>query len=336
MRTSIVVPTRNRSVDLRTALESIINQSFVGNYEIVIVDNGSTDDTAQVSQEWMGKVPNHITLKYYFESVPGLLSGRHKGAELSSGEIIIFIDDDIRADYNWLENVVKGFEIENVQMVGGPSYGIYEMDPPSWTEQLWIRDNENNYCGYYSLLDFGDKPKFIDPSFVWGLNFAISRKVFYECGGFHPDCIPASLQKYQGDGETGLSEKFKARGYKAWYQPLARVGHLVSKDRLTLDYIYKRQYYQGVCDSYALIRKKELVGMKLMFKHSGLLKRFLKDKIVEMFPKILLKDEFTRVMRLGYLKGFWFHQKEAATDPKLVEWILKKDYWDYRLPGIGK
>ena len=84
--------------------------------------------------------------------------------------------------------------------------------------------------------------------------FSIRRDTLYRVGGFHPDDVPRSYQRYQGDGETGMTFKLKEQGLKAIYDPGALVYHQIPTECLTVRYLEQRQYYQGVCDSYTSIR----------------------------------------------------------------------------------
>ena len=73
-----------------------------------------------------------------------------------------------------------------------------------------------------------------------GLEFFHPERYILELGGFHPDCIPKHLQRFQGDGETGLSYKIKEKGYKSIYHPGAMVYHLIPASRLTVEYFEAR------------------------------------------------------------------------------------------------
>ena len=247
---SIIVPSFNNSRYLYIALESILNQSFdKSKYEVIIVDNGSTDDTKKV----VNKLINNNTetsIKYIFDSVPGQLTGRHRGVHEANGEILVFIDSDIIADTNWLSAISETFKDSSVMLVGGKSLPNYEVDPPRWLEWFWNRNGSINICGHLSLIDYGNEMKEIDPIYVWGLNFSIRKSSLFELGGFHPDVIPKKYQHFQGDGETGLTIKAKEHGMKAIYQPKALVYHWVPQNRMTYEYFDKRCYYQGICDSY--------------------------------------------------------------------------------------
>src|SRR5262249_15823903 len=107
-----------------------------------------------------------------------------------------------------------------------------------------------------SLLELGGNTIEIHPNYIWGLNFAIRRRALFDLGGFHPDCVPDALQHFQGDGETGLTMKALAQGYKAVFTPGAMVYHFISPSRMTPEYFERRAYFQGVCDSYSRIRRE--------------------------------------------------------------------------------
>ena len=267
-----------------------------------------------------------------------MLSGRHKGAQEAKGEIVTFADDDIIAVPGWLEAILEAFENKEVHMVGGPSIPKYEQTPPEWLDWFWNHNEYGTYCGELSLIDFGEEDKEIDPGFVWGLNFSIRRKTLYELGGFHPDCIPKSLQYFQGDGETGLTHKATAKGYKALYAWKARVEHQIPQERLTSDYFCQRYFYQGVCDSYTQVRRdgrlnaaRDKTG-RLGSTVKRALKRVLGDADDMRFPTNVkgLKKAFQK----AYEDGFAYHQKALREHDALLEWVLKEDYWDYELPAL--
>ena len=203
----------------------------------------------------------------------------------------------------WLSAIKEAFNDEEIQLVGGKNLPKYETCPPEWLKYLWKHRSKMSTLASLSLLDNGDEVHEIDPIFVWGLNFSIRKATFFEVGGFHPDCIPKELQRYQGDGEFGLSMKLKSKGYKALYHPGAWVYHRIPKERMTVSYFEERQFYQGVCDSFSNIRKKGGLGKfedvikKKQFDRSqkgqwnlftsvSLLKSAIKERIMSVFKKI--------------------------------------------------
>ncbi|MDY7033025.1 MAG: glycosyltransferase family 2 protein, partial [Thermodesulfobacteriota bacterium] len=221
MKLSVIIPTRNRSAVLRRSLESLCQQTlFEEMFDIWVIDNGSTDNTALMCEEFCTKLPN---LKYHLEPIPGLHSGRHAGLMLSSSDILVFADDDIRAFPTWLEGIAETFNNPKVALVGGKNLPDYVHTPPQWLDDLW-RYNEYGRClGYLALLDFGDVVRSIPPTYIWGCNFAIQRSILIECGGFHPDGMPNEMIRYRGDGETAVSRYVQKKGYLSIYNPKASV-----------------------------------------------------------------------------------------------------------------
>src|SRR5579864_2211133 len=249
---SVIIPTYNRSNNLSAALTSVCALNGISEIEIIVVDNGSTDNTKKICDSFNSLIPK---LTYVYDDMPGLLTGRHKGASLAKANIISFIDDDVELNPDWSVGIQKAFEEdEEVHLLTGPCLPKYETTPPQWLRYFWNTYPEGNDCPWLSLADRGDKIKEIDSLYVWGLNFSIRKRTFYNLDGFHPDNVPIEFQQFQGDGETGLARKAKENNYKALYLPNAMLHHFISKERLTIAYFEKRFYYQGVCDSFTQLR----------------------------------------------------------------------------------
>ena len=323
-------------------MASIIEQQRVDfSFEVIVVDNGSSDETPAVCHEAGGQIQNFI---YCFDDEPGLLTGRHKGFSLSKGNLISFIDDDVELNPHWMHSIVHHFRLHpGISLMSGPCLPKYEIYPPYWLDYFWQpTPYGGKMCLPLSLIDAGVNLTEIDPLYVFGLNYSIRKEALIELGGFHPDCIPAHLQKYQGDGETGLSIKAGMGKYSALYVADAFLYHQVSAERLTPEYFEKWHYYNGVCQSYSDIRKKyHLYKSRELATPAAthLLKR-LQTKLVSVL-KALAKDSHTLPQEIIQLKarcskkyhqGYTFHQHNFLTDKMVKEWVLKPDYWNYQLP----
>ncbi len=240
---SIIIPTYQRTQYLFDTVFSILAQEK-GNdeLEISIIDNEPLEN-AEKSQFCKN---NHLI--YIHEPRPGLHNSRHTGARHAIGEILIYVDDDIRACDGWLEQIYQPFDDQRVAVVGGRVLPEWEIEPPEWMSL--------NHPGYLSLLDLGDDPKKLSwPEQVFGCNFAIRRSVLLEVGGFNPDSFAdRRLRWYRGDGETGLLKKVYCAGYDVFYQPSACVFHRIPKNRLTKDYFLKRASNQAVSDGFSTRR----------------------------------------------------------------------------------
>ena len=124
---SIIIPTFNRCAALERTLNSLIKIHKQGkNYEVLIVNNGSTDGTSAMVEGFRSQ----LQFRVMNESMPGLLSARHRGAMESAGDICVFIDDDVRLDPEWLNALQDGFKDPSVILVGGPSRPLFEVEQP--------------------------------------------------------------------------------------------------------------------------------------------------------------------------------------------------------------
>jgi hypothetical protein len=154
----------------------------------------------------------------------------------------------------------EAFSNKAVVLVGGPSVPEYESEPREWLDSFYVELPGGRACYYLSLIDSGNAVCKVDPCLVFGLNFAIRRDSLFDGGGFHPDCLPKDLQRYQGDGETGQVLKMREKGYVALHHPEMAVRHLIPRSRVTIEAFESRQFYQGVCDSFSDIRARGIVG----------------------------------------------------------------------------
>lgn len=331
MTFSIIIPTFNRADAVRRTLASVAQLDFSReSFEVLVVDNGSTDPTRQAFDSARTITPG-CNWRYFYEPMPGSLSARHRGALESEADICAFIDDDVRVAVNWLHALREAFQDPAVALVGGPSRPIYESRPPEWLQAFYHEDDHARHCGWLSLLEGGERSKEIDPRYVWSLNYSIRKKTLFDLGGFHPDYLPKPLQRFQGDGETGLSLKILKAGGKAVYHPQAAVQHEVPAARMTGDYFQQRAHFQGMCNSFTKIRAEGRASRRAWSWKGPL--RSVKRLIV----KLLRPDDSAlpvlkeRVAK-AYQAGYAFHQREVRRDPRLLEWVLRKDYWNYALP----
>jgi glycosyltransferase involved in cell wall biosynthesis len=359
---SVIIPTRNRSLLLEKVLKSLLGQTLSSDeFEVMVIDNGSTDTTRDVVEAAIPLLPN---LRYVYEPHPGLHAGRHRGFQEAQGDILIYADDDIEAFPTWLTTIKTCFMKQDVAMVGGKNLPKFETPPPDWLLSMWEPNTSGErVLGYLSILDLGDAPKAISPYFIFGCNFAIRRSVLEAAGGFHPDGMPQELIRYRGDGESYVSHYVQTKGYQAFYHPQASVYHWVSASRMTSEYFCRRAYNQGISDSYTHLRKvhglspqldltppksTEFIAFSLAKLHD-IYRRFQGKSLTQISVRLLSKiyptghfkpispaaaelEQIKQQMHQAYHAGYTFHQQTVSNDSTLLAWVLKPDYWDYRLP----
>jgi glucosyl-dolichyl phosphate glucuronosyltransferase len=314
---SVIIPTYNRCALLKRTLMTIMSQRFSGeHFEVLVIDNHSTDSTKEVTESFHGEIRN---LKYLFVDKPGLHEGRHAGMRMSAGDILVYADDDIKAFPEWLESIADSFQDASVALVGGKNIPDYEVTPPAWIENLWIETADGRYMAEFSLLDFGDTIKQIHPHFVFGCNFSIRKSVVNKIGGFHPDALPQSLLKFRGDGETHVSDQVLSLGYKTIYNPNASVQHFVPASRMNIDYLKKRSYAEGITRSYRDIRKMGFVDERLFTTLKHETKKLL---------NLMRENKIGRAVCRSFYNGYYFHQQEVKRDEALLAWVMKENNLD--------
>jgi len=327
---SVIIPTRNRAETLLTTLLSIKEQTLDQSlFEVVVCDNNSTDNTAEIAKSFENKFLN---FSYYKTLQPGLHVGRNKGFQEAKGDILVYADDDIEAFPEWLYTINEVFKDKNTVLVGGKNLPKWEVNPPKWVLEMWKPNNRGeSVFGCLSIIDLGDEMKEISPYYVFGCNFSIRKNIITETKGFHPDGMPNEIIEYRGDGESAVSAYVKQKGYKVMYHPNASVYHLVSKERLTIDYFRKRGFDWGISDSYTSIRIEKLTIPKRVIDVKSILKSMHRRLLI--FFKNLPKGTkeiniFQKAFMDGHKDGYSFHQEITRKSPQVLHWVLKDNYLD--------
>jgi len=240
---SIIIPTYNRASFLRqsiTGLDALEINKIP--FEIIVVDNTSTDNTKHIVKEFQEKKAYSKTkLVYIYEKQLGLHFARHTGAKASNGEILVYIDDDVICDKNFLIEILKPYKDPSVGCVGGKILPKWEIEPPEWINKFpkW----------YLSILDDHEGPK--EVQWIYGCNFSIRKSLLFELGGFNPDSFgDKKMWWMRGDGEIGLLRKAHDAGKKVIYNPKAVVWHSIPKERLTEKYFKERAFKSGIETSF--------------------------------------------------------------------------------------
>ncbi len=158
---SLIVCTYNRSDYLKETIESVLsNSKDRNNFELVIIDNNSTDDTFATVQQYF----HFLRLKYYLEKEQGLSFARNRGIKEAKNEIIVFLDDDIDIDKDYLDICDSSYRDLDIHVVGGKVLP-YQVQIPDWLPTRF------HYLA--SVYDLGDKP--CNPSKLMGANHSFRK-----------------------------------------------------------------------------------------------------------------------------------------------------------------
>ena len=299
IKISLIVPTYNRADYLKFSLPTFVHQSLDKSlYEILVIDNNSTDKTKEITFEILGN--NNKNWKYVFEGKQGLHYARNRGILEASGEIVVFGDDDIEADYQWLESIYSEFKNnERAGVVGGKILPKWNSEPPEWIYDY----GTNKIHGVFAYLDLGEERKVINNCFIFGCNFAIRKNIAIQIGGSPPDTFPGRLKYLSGRGESEMIESTMKLNYDIIYIPEALVLHHADSSRATLKYFVDRYERWAVENAFAVYRKNRsklrasiilmISALKTLFSvirvelNKALLKRSKLDKINPIYFRII-------------------------------------------------
>ncbi len=196
---SVVMPAYNASRTIRECLEAITSQDFAQGYEVIVVNDGSTDNTAEI-------VRGFGNVKLISQENAGPASARNNGAKNAKGSIVVFIDSDCIAQPNFLKEISRPFSDADVSGV----QGAYLCRNKQLMERFGQLEIEQRY-------ERMKKRRFID--FMGSYAAAYGKNVFLEFGGFDESFPVASGE------DTDLSFRISSAGHKFVFNPKANVYH---------------------------------------------------------------------------------------------------------------
>jgi len=245
MKISIIIPTHNRSEQLKAVLKSIFKLNDKVSFEIIVVDNNSTDNTKAVCDFFKN-------IKYVFEKNTAFSKARNTGAVNSTGQILLYLDDDVLVNDGSLTSILKVFkENKKCGAIAGKILPKFLSKPPNWT--LDCQKSFNGWSLYNNETYHFLKKDFQEVNSGAGPMIAIKKIAYDKVGGFPPDTvgIETNNQKntfnkhYTGPGEYGLCHKLKKAGYKIYFKSDISVFHVISPVRFNISFWRSRMIGEG-------------------------------------------------------------------------------------------
>jgi len=238
---SIVIATRNREALLDETLAALAAQQWPRDrFEILIADNGSTDNTRAVVES-AARRPGAPRVHYRYVATPGKSHAVNALIEDVTGDIVALTDDDVLPAADWLRQLAEAFADTGADFVAGRILPRWETEPPSWLSSALY--------GVLAVPDNGEERLTLGPNgdgrdiIPVGANMAVRTEVLHRIGGLRHD-----LGKLSGTLRTGEDHEFFLRmlraGYHGVYEPTAVVKHFVPRERLTRSY-FRRWLYQN-------------------------------------------------------------------------------------------
>jgi glycosyltransferase involved in cell wall biosynthesis len=245
---SAIICTHNRDTYLGAAIDSLLAQDFAAEFEVVVVDNGSSDRTCDV----VAQRASNPRLKYVFEPIIGLSVARNTGAKVSSGEILAYLDDDAVASTGWLQVLDHAYKNNSKLAIAGGKVTL--LWPQGALQPQWLTPGLAANLGAY---DLGDSTIYINQPGLTprGLNYSIRRSFLAEIGGFDLNLGRVGKNLLSNE-ELQMTECALQKGWQVAYLPEALVAHNVAPERLNRSWFLNRGWWQGISECY----REQLTG----------------------------------------------------------------------------
>jgi len=229
---TVIVCTYNRCARLACALESVLASVHPGfhDWELLVVDNNSTDATRQVVEEFAQRLPGRV--RYLFEPAQGVARARNAGVRAAETPIIAFTDDDVLVEPGWLECLTEPFADPSVAAAAGPVVAIWPVAPPRWLP----RRNRYSLAPLAMFDPQVEGDLLHEPPF--GANMAMRREVFARYGEFRVDLGRCGASLLSNE-DTEFCERLLKAGEKFRFVPRAVVHHPVQESRISKPYFLR-------------------------------------------------------------------------------------------------
>jgi GT2 family glycosyltransferase len=229
---SVIVCTYNRSAMLGDTLNSLLAQKTNGrfDFEIVVIDDGSTDGTAEVVEAVRRKAS--VPIQYFFQEGGGLAHAHNTGLSVTSGPWIAFLDDDEIAEPDWLDQLLSAARAHGSQCVGGSNV-------------LQFSDGGKANLGPVCRSLLGETTALSNEPYLLssntmpgGGNVLFSRTAADAAGGFDDTLV-------SGNSDTIFFAQMRKAGFELWVQPSARIYHIIPPHRLESAFLLRNALRWG-------------------------------------------------------------------------------------------
>lgn len=238
---SVIITTRNRAEVLPSVLQSLTRQTLSADrFEVIVVDNGSTDGTSDLLKSWKG---SSMTVHSVWEPIAGISRGRNAGARLAQGTFLAFLDDDVVALPDWLRTILQIFE--TVRPRPGCVGGIVATEWGAVRRPRWLTDE---LSGCIPMSDGGPKPQWLtDGRYNWEANIAFPRSLFLSLGGFPVHLGRQGAIPLANEGHL-LQLRLWQKGYGSYYDPRIIVHHRLDAGRLHRRCALRQCFWLGISE----------------------------------------------------------------------------------------
>lgn len=241
MDVSVIICTYNRCESLRQTLQGVCDLAIpeAVTWELLVVDNNSSDATRQVCESFADKLP----LRYLFEPRQGVSRARNLAIANTTAPLLFFSDDDVTMDKDWFANLWRATKQHpEIGIFAGRIIGVWEKTSPAW-----LKDNARSMLRLVSThLDLGDEEQIITgiDKGPWGPNMALRKSLLGDQFRFSEEFGRTGRENvHVRGGETEMIQRLFRLGHKGLYVGKAIVYHRNHSTHATERYVFG--YFRG-------------------------------------------------------------------------------------------
>jgi glycosyltransferase involved in cell wall biosynthesis len=300
---TVIIATRNRAQSLRSTLEFLLIPANLGSFdwELLVVDNGSSDQTKELCLDFQRRFPRHF--RSIVETRAGKSHALNTAIQAASGNLLAFTDDDVTCAPEYLHGIRDFFSSHVADGVQGRVFLDCEGGWPRWLD-----------AGTAAMAGFRDCGEQVTElkGTMYGLNMIVKSDVFRKIGGFLPYLGPGLI----GAEDTEFSLRMRHAGMQQMYAPQIVLHHRLSRQRLTRNFFRKRFFQEGRSNCYrdelpvSLLRFSLYVFKECLFREARAVGFRVRNR-----PDMALAEECEACMQVGSLWQhvcFWVHGTSNA------------------------
>lgn len=231
---TVAIPTYNGASRLPKLLDRLRSQKDCDRiaWEIIIVDNNSSDRTAQVVRDYQAIWPQEYPIRYYLETEQGAAFARLRAVREAKGELVGFLDDDNLPDPNWLTAACSfAKQHPKAGAWSGQTHGEYEISPP---------ENFNRIQAFLAIREYGLQPKLFEPEKLrlpTAAALVVRKQAWLESVPQRPTLLGRLGESMLGGEDYEPLLYMHKKGWEIWYNPTMHAYHQIPSWRLEKNYL---------------------------------------------------------------------------------------------------
>jgi glycosyltransferase involved in cell wall biosynthesis len=244
---TLAIPTHNRAATLRETLASVAALAIPAGVDAdcIVVDNGSTDDTADTIETFARDAS--LRVRRVFEARLGSSFARNRAVAETASDYIFFIDDDVIVERDWAVELLSGIRARNLDAACGMVLPRWSSPRPDWLgPSLWVKLAVHDQRAIAAAA-----PEAVEQLVnYFSANVGFKRSTFGRFGNFREDLGVVGGNPISGE-DTELFARIISKGGAIGFAPRAIVNHLIPPERMTRAYLRRKSFAYGVGSAFA-------------------------------------------------------------------------------------